>query len=88
MTRLFSMTRFAIGVGMLALILGGCGEPEGPAKKAGKALDQTGKKIKHTVNEVVDMNQEGPTEKAGKAIDEAVTKTQESMNQAMGKSKE
>ena len=82
------MTRSAIGAGMLVLLLGGCGEPEGPVQKAGKSLDQTGKKIKHTVNEVVDMNQEGPTEKAGKAIDEAVTKTQESMNQAMGKVKE
>ena len=88
MTRLLSLTRFAIGAGMLVLLLGGCGEPEGPVQKAGKALDQTGKKIKDTVNEVLDMNQEGPSEKAGKAIDEAVTKTQESMNQAMGKSKE
>lgn len=88
MTRWLSLTRSAIGAGMLVLLLGGCGEPEGPVQKAGKSLDQTGKKIKHTVNEVVDMNQEGPTEKAGKAIDEAVTKTQESMNQAMGKSKE
>ena len=88
MTRLLSMTRSAIGAGMLVLILGGCGEPEGPAQQAGEAIDQTGKVIKHTVDEVIDMTQDGPAEKAGKAIDEAVTKTQESMNQAMGKIKE
>ena len=57
-------------------------------KKQERPLIKQVKKIKDTVNEVLDINQEGPTEKAGKAIDEAVTKTQESMNQAMGKVKE
>ena len=50
---------------LLTLTLVGC-QPEGPAEKAGKGLDNAGKDLKNSVDP------RGPAQKAGDKIDEAV----------------
>jgi hypothetical protein len=52
----------------LALALGGCGkEPEGPAEKAGKAVDETAEKAEQGVKDAADATGE-KLEEAGEAI--------------------
>lgn len=51
----------------LGLLLAGC-QPEGPAEKAGKEIDQTMEQIKEVLPGV---QPEGPMERAGKHLDEA-----------------
>jgi hyperosmotically inducible protein len=58
------MRRFAVLVGLAAvLVLGGCRE-EGAAEKAGRKLDEAVEELTHPG--------EGPLEKAGRKTDEAL----------------
>lgn len=54
-----------LGVGLIAMALGGC-EREGPAERAGKEIDQTTKKLGDA------LEKDGPMERAGEQIDKAI----------------
>ncbi|MBD3240697.1 MAG: hypothetical protein GF331_08950 [Chitinivibrionales bacterium] len=62
----------------------GC-ERQGPAEKAGEAIDST---VQEMTTGSVDETTEGPMEKAGEKIDEAAEKTKDQMEKAAEKAEE
>lgn len=60
---------FPVWISMLSLglVIAGC-QPEGPAEKAGKEIDQTVEQVKEALP---GLQPEGPMERAGKHLDEA-----------------
>jgi hypothetical protein len=68
---MISISPKKFGMGALTLLfagmLAGC-QPEGPAEKTGKNLDNLGKDIKN------DLDPRGPAEKVGDKIDQATGK--------------
>jgi len=57
---------FATGLILAATVaLTGCPKKQGPAEKAGEAIDRATDKVSDT------LNPKGPAEKAGRAIDRA-----------------
>jgi hypothetical protein len=59
----------------------GCHE-EGPAEKAGRAIDDAAHDVQEGVQELT--KDDGPLEKAGEAADEAIDKAKEAMQEATG----
>ena len=59
----------------------GCHE-EGPAEKAGRAIDDAADSVQEDVQELTD--DDGSLEKAGEAADEAIDKAKEAMQEATG----
>ncbi|MDY7579856.1 hypothetical protein RGU70_16195 [Herbaspirillum sp. RTI4] len=49
MFQLKRSTAAAIGITTLAIALSGCYKPEGPAEKAGKAVDNAAEKVGQTI---------------------------------------
>jgi hypothetical protein len=59
----------------------GCHE-EGPAEKAGRAIDDAAESVQEDVQELT--QDDGSLEKAGEAADEAIDKAKEAMQEATG----
>ena len=60
----------------------GCHE-EGPAEKAGRAIDDAAERVQQGAQELT--KDDGPLEKAGEATDEAIEKMKQEVEEAMGK---
>ena len=74
------MTAVAGLVAALSFANVACKE-EGPAEKAGRAIDEAAENVQENVQELT--GDEGAFEKAGEAADEAVEKTKEAVQDAM-----
>jgi hypothetical protein len=69
----------ALAAGLVAALctpLVAC-EEEGPAERAGRALDEAAESAKEGLQELVE--EEGPLERAGRKVDEAVDKVKEAL---------
>jgi hypothetical protein len=58
----------------------GCGE-EGPAERAGEALDEAAEDAEEGLRELVD--EDGPLERAGREADEAIDKAKQATRDAL-----
>lgn len=73
--RVYKTLSLILGVGLLAVALGGC-EREGP-------MEQTGKKVDEAVENLGEaVKKEGPAERAGKKVDETVEKAGDAFKDA------
>ena len=68
-------------VAALSLASVGCKE-EGPAEKAGRAIDDAAESVQEGVQELT--KDEGTLEKAGEAADEAIDKAMDAAQEATG----
>jgi hypothetical protein len=74
--------RIAAGiVAVLAFAGAGCQKEEGPAERAGRALDDAAESVKDGVQDLT--HEDGPFEKAGEAADDAVEKAKQAAADAM-----
>lgn len=64
----------------LALAAAGCQE-EGPAERAGRAIDEAADDAREGLRELVD--EEGPLERAGREADEAFRKAKQETREAL-----
>ncbi len=71
----------SLNVMVLVLGLGGC-EPEGPAERAGKRMDEAAERATEA------LNPEGPAERAGEQIDQAIQSAGEAIEDGGHKAKE
>jgi len=55
---------------------------EGPAEKAGRAIDEAAEDVQEGVQEMT--REDGPLENAGEAADEAIDKAKEEVQEATG----
>lgn len=77
------MDRFrivTIAACVAALALAGCRE-EGPAERAGRALDEAAEDAREGLRELVD--EEGTLERAGREADEAIEKARREAREAL-----
>jgi hypothetical protein len=77
------VSRMAIAglVAALSFASVSCKKEEGPAEKAGRAIDEAAENVQENVEELT--GDEGAFEEAGEAADEAVEKTKEAVEDAM-----
>jgi hyperosmotically inducible protein len=82
-------SRIAVAAGFIAAVsfagVAGCHE-EGPAERAGKALDQAAEDAQEGIEDLTD--DEGALERAGEATDEALDDAGEAVDNAYDKAKE
>jgi hypothetical protein len=83
-----TLTRLSAGLAVAALVvpLGlavstGCGEDEGPAERAGRAIDETAEQAQEKLEDVT--RDEGTFEQAGEEMDDAAEKAREKTSEAL-----
>lgn len=83
-----TLTRVSAGLGLAALVVplglavsAGCGEDEGPAERAGRAIDETAEQVQETFEDAT--QDEGTFEQAGEEMDEAADKAREKTSEAL-----
>ncbi len=72
-------------VGMVGLFIAGCGESDGPAEKAGKALDSAVESTTSSVGDAMESTGDaitGAAETAGEATSDAMDSTGDAIKEA------
>lgn len=74
----------SISLAFILVMLASCGNDEGAAEKAGKAMDDTMDNVREAVE---DMDGDGPLEDAGESIDDAFSDAKKSTGDALTNAK-
>jgi hypothetical protein len=73
----------AVAAGLVSAFAGaGCHE-EGPAERAGRAIDEAAKSAQESVQKLI--KEDGPLEHAGEAADQAIDKAKQAARDALKK---
>mgnify|MGYP003662681055 CR=1 FL=1 len=74
----------SVSLAFILVMLASCGNNEGTAEKAGKAMDDTVENIQDAIE---DMDGDGPLEDAGETIDESLSDAKESTSETLANAK-